>query len=219
MAGHQQIVRIDSEHVSDLGSDDAARVCSVLDTAIMNSDAVIVSDYGKGVVTPGAVAYLISLARAKEIPVLVDPKGLDYEKYRGATVLTPNKKEALDVYQLKAPGDGDVGNAGIFLQTEFGVRHVVVTLGPDGMALFDGPGEPVLLPASARNVFDVTGAGDTVIAVLATAMACGVSLYEGAQLANLAAGKVVETVGTTAITAEALTEILDDYAQTEPFSV
>jgi D-beta-D-heptose 7-phosphate kinase/D-beta-D-heptose 1-phosphate adenosyltransferase len=211
MAQHQQIVRVDSEDATELDETDTAAVCNAIDEEIISSSAVIVSDYGKGVVSAASVSYLIAKALELGIPVLIDPKGVDYEKYRGASVLTPNRKEALDVYHLESPNDTNVVNAGTYIRNKFGVENILVTLGADGMALFEGPDDPTVLNASARNVFDVTGAGDTVIAVLATAVASGADLLEGATIANLAAGKVVETVGTTAITIDSLDESVREF--------
>ena len=147
---------------------------------------------------------LIDAAKAWNIPVLVDPKGRDYQRYEGASVLTPNRKEALHASGLDLNEPHDINEIGKELLANLRVDSLLVTLGEDGMALFRRDESPLHLEAMARKVYDVTGAGDTVIATLSVALGAGVNLPDAAKLANVAAGIVVEQVGTTAIDIETL---------------
>ncbi len=208
MAGSHQIARIDSEAVADLDMEESEGVLERVMERLEQCDALVISDYGKGVATSILTSRLITAAAGFSIPVLVDPKGLNYSKYKGATTLTPNKKEAWDVFHSETKRDCDVETAGAYLVKGFELDEAVVTLGADGMALFSKDDEPHFLKASARNVFDVTGAGDTVIGTLAVAKAAGFDLRTSALIANFAAGQVVERIGTTAIKFDDLLDVL-----------
>ena len=141
--------------------------------------------------------------------MLVDPKGKDYGKYRGATLLTPNRREAAEACNLDDNGNFNVNAAGTRLLEEHGLEAILITEGEHGMTLFRSGREPVHMSALARAVYDVTGAGDTVIATLAAAVGAGLDLEQAANLANIAAGIVVEQVGTTTIKADELRSALD----------
>ena len=157
------------------------------------------SDYAKGFLTEIILSSLITLAKEKDKPVLVDPKGKNYRKYAGATLLTPNKKEAAEACNIDEDQKELVETAGNKLISELNLSSLLITQGEDGMTLLQVGQEPVNLKASARKIFDVTGAGDTVIATLGVALGAGNSLEKSAEIANIAAGLVVEQVGTTAI--------------------
>ncbi|MFZ1701768.1 MAG: D-glycero-beta-D-manno-heptose-7-phosphate kinase [Pyrinomonadaceae bacterium] len=207
VAHNQQMARIDQETVVEISSSEASKIVGRLIERVTEVDAVVISDYGKGFLTRELLASLISVARKHDKPVIVDPKGNDYSKYRGATMLTPNKREAAEACGID-PGTGD------FLRTarekvlvDLELDALLITLGEDGMTLLKENGDAVNLRATARNVYDVTGAGDTVIATLAVALGSGLDLFEAAKIANLAAGLVVERVGTTPVTQADLTTI------------
>jgi D-beta-D-heptose 7-phosphate kinase/D-beta-D-heptose 1-phosphate adenosyltransferase len=168
------------------------------------SDLCIISDYGKGVVSPEFSQAAIQLARKQKKPIVVDPKGRDYGKYMGCTLLTPNQKEASVATDIVAESESDVLKAGKSLLSSLPGSSVLITRGPDGMTLFCPNADPLTISTEAQNVFDVVGAGDTVIATLGVSMAARLSLETAVTLSNIAAGIVVGKHGTVAITREEL---------------
>jgi D-beta-D-heptose 7-phosphate kinase/D-beta-D-heptose 1-phosphate adenosyltransferase len=209
IAHNQQIARVDQESRDPLGESDEKMVCGLVENTISQVDAVVVSDYAKGFLTPSILKTLIASAGKCGIPVLVDPKGKDYSKYNGATVLTPNRHEAADACGINESEPDHVLRSGAKLLGQLNCEALLITRGDEGMSLFMG--ERVLhLPTTARRVYDVTGAGDTVIAALAGCMAAGADLPTAAKIANVAAGVVVESVGTTRITIDELKSALTD---------
>jgi len=198
IAGIQQVVRIDEEEAGPLSSDVEAFLLEALKRHIGGVGAVIISDYGKGTVTPKVAAEAISLARAGNIPVVVDPKGADYSKYAGATLITPNRKELAEAAGRKVHEEPDLAEAGRAIMSACSVDNLLITLSEQGMLLIKGerPEAPIHIPARVKDVFDVSGAGDTVVAVMASALAAGGALEVAAELAALAAGVVVGKVGT-----------------------
>jgi D-beta-D-heptose 7-phosphate kinase/D-beta-D-heptose 1-phosphate adenosyltransferase len=211
VAHSQQIVRLDQETNSPISVDEEASVWKKLEGLIDRVDIVIVSDYAKGLLTESLLKRIISAGNEKNIQVLVDPKGKNYAKYKGATLLTPNKKEAAEACQLEETGNGLIFSAGKKLMSDIETEAILITQGEDGLTLFEKDDEPIHLDAIARDVYDVTGAGDTFIATLAVAMGAGTTLVNAAELANFAAGVVVEQIGTTAIK-------LNDLQKSEPKS-
>ncbi len=209
VAHSQHVVRIDRETTEPISREDADDIVDRISGQIARCDAVIISDYGKGFLIDTALADIIDLCKTDKKVVLVDPKGRDFSKYSGATVITPNRKEAID-----ATGETTVQNAGNSMLSNLGVDAVLVTEGKDGMTLFQRGHDAVHLDSLAQTVFDVTGAGDTVIATFAAAVAAGVSFVDAAKLANAAAGIVVGRIGTTRITTEMLAEFIasEDHA-------
>lgn len=207
IAGAQQVVRADVESTRPL--DDAIRAALLDATAEARRCArmVVLSDYGKGVVNPALAENVLAEARAAGIPVVVDPKGSDYTRFRGATLLTPNQAEAERASGVDVDDDVDLARAGWALADLIG-GAVLVTRGSRGMVLFDParPGGPVVVPARAREVFDVTGAGDTVVATMALALGAGIGLDQAAHLATMAAGVVIAKVGTSVVTPDDLAE-------------
>jgi D-beta-D-heptose 7-phosphate kinase/D-beta-D-heptose 1-phosphate adenosyltransferase len=164
-----------------------------------------VSDYGKGVVTPRFIEKLLADCQAVGVPVVVDPKGVDYRKYRGATVVKPNQLEAGKVLHRELRDAEAIHQAGRDLLDLLGGKTVVlITQGAAGMTLFERGRPPVHVPAQAREVYDVTGAGDTVAGTLALALASGASLEVGCRLASAAAAVVVAKVGTATVSLEEL---------------
>jgi rfaE bifunctional protein kinase chain/domain len=194
VAHNHHIVRVDQESTKQITVNEEHEVLSKIASIIGNAHIVIISDYAKGLLTDSLISSIIKLGNEQNKPVLVDPKGKDYTKYRWATLLTPNKREAYQATAIE-----DVEKAGQNLMQELDLKALLITQGEDGMTLFENGSKPFKLKALARKVYDVTGAGDTVIATLAVALASGFSLPESANLANIAAGFVVEKVGTTTI--------------------
>lgn len=203
VAGIQQVVRVDEEVLHPLAADVNDRLLGAAASFLDEAGAVAVSDYGKGVVNADLVRRVITEAAKRGIPVAVDPKGFDYAKYEGADLVKPNRKELGEAVGDVIDSDEKAVSAGRELMRRFGIKNVLVTLSDRGMLLLHG-GEsmigsasvPVWLPSRAREVFDVTGAGDTVLAGMAATMALGAPLEIGARLATLAAGIVVGKVGT-----------------------
>lgn len=196
IAGHQQMLRTDRETdapVADSIAEDSARlVCQ----AMKDCAVVAISDYAKGLLIPREIATIVHAAKAAGRIVIVDPKGRDYSRYKGATILTPNKRELADAAQMPVDDDRDVEQAAKKILKTAEAQAIVVTRGAEGMSVVPVKGKALHLPALAREVFDVSGAGDTVVATLATALAGGLTLEQAARLASVAAGVVVAKVGT-----------------------
>lgn len=204
MSGAQQMLRVDWEEARALSDGEGDALLESLSAQIDRADAVVLSDYGKGVVTPAVAAAVIAAASERDVPVLVDPKGSDYSLYRGATLVTPNRKEAEKALGHDLGPLAEVGNAVHEMIERVGLRGAVITLGADGMAygLDEGTGSLAegRVPALARAVFDVTGAGDTVIAHLALGLAAKLGIEASVQLANRAASLVVARRGAASVT-------------------
>ena len=196
VAAAQQLLRSDRESPQGLSETVREQLVARADRLLPQVSALVLSDYGKGLLAPPVAPDLIARARSQGKPVVVDPKGTDYRIYRGATVLTPNRKELHEATKLPVNGDAEVVAAARALIAECQVEAVLVTRSQEGMTLVTATGEVDHLPAEAREVYDVSGAGDTVVATLAAAVGSGASLLEGARLANVAAGIVVGKVGT-----------------------
>ena len=196
IASGQQLLRADRETRAPLSAAGAAALLEAAKGALGQVAAVVLSDYGKGVLQPETLAELIAAARAAGRPVVVDPKGLDYGLYRGADLVTPNRRELQDASGLPTASDADVEAACRALIATSGVKGVLATRSESGMTLVLAAGEIHHFPTEAREVFDVSGAGDTVVALLGAALAGGVAVAEAARLANLAAGIVVAKAGT-----------------------
>lgn len=207
VAHSQQIVRVDQEIKKNLTASEEEILWEKISESFDKCQITIISDYGKGVITENILSRLITKARQADKLVIVDPKGKNYEKYRGATMLTPNRFEVAEVFQMENFEQMTIENAGRQMIEDFELSAMLITQGEAGMTLFEKNGEAVHLPVTARNVYDVTGAGDTVIACLATAVGAGANLFAAAEFANIAAGLVVEKVGTTAITLEMLESV------------
>ncbi len=216
MAGGQHIVRFDEECRLDLSPEEedalARRACECAQEA----HACIISDYAKGVAIPKICQRVISAASERGIPIIVDPKGTDYTKYAGATLITPNLNEARTLagtYDSRFLARDD---SGILIEdiAETIMRrlsaNLLITRGSEGMSLFERGAPPVTIRARARQVYDVTGAGDTVVAVLALGLAAGLSLENASRLGNLAAGVVVGELGASTISPEALESAITD---------
>jgi D-beta-D-heptose 7-phosphate kinase/D-beta-D-heptose 1-phosphate adenosyltransferase len=212
MAAGQQVVRIDRETVLPLSPEFEGRLMAHAEKCLQSCDAVLLSDYGKGVLTPSLLARLIDACAQTKKPVIADPKGLDFSRYRGATVLTPNLKEAARACSMEIRSQDDLERAGARLLDELGLACLVITCGPDGMALFFPDRPSLRIKARARQVFDVSGAGDTVLAVLGLGLASGADFEQAAIVANEAAGVVVGKVGTATVSSEELLEAINSSA-------
>jgi D-glycero-beta-D-manno-heptose-7-phosphate kinase len=205
---NQQVARVDYEDDTEAAGALEARIITQAVAQLDHVNIVIVSDYLKGVVTHGLVSALVENARARRVPVLVDPKIPHLAYYAGTTLVTPNHHEAEMATHLRIRTDDDARRAGHVFVERAQCNGVLITRGEHGMSLVDPSGE-AHYPAVAREVADVTGAGDTVIATLALAVAAGASLAEAAQLANQAAGIVVRRFGPATVTPE---ELLAEFA-------
>ncbi|HRI04964.1 MAG TPA: D-glycero-beta-D-manno-heptose-7-phosphate kinase [Pyrinomonadaceae bacterium] len=210
IAHSQQMARIDQETDANLSANDEESVWSRIEPHIKESHAIVISDYAKGFLSDLLLRRIIDLANNSGVSVLVDPKGKDYKKYRAASLLTPNRREAADACGLEENTQQMVNIAGNRLLTDLNLSSVLITQGEDGMTVFRKSGEPFHLDTLAREVYDVTGAGDTVIASLAVAIGSGADLETAANIANTAAGLVVEQVGTTAISIRELRNAISD---------
>lgn len=204
--GHH-LLRADRETVMPLAPADLADLERAAKAEVARCDAVILSDYAKGSLTTGLAAAVIAAARAAGKPVIVDPKGAGYERYRGATIITPNRAELAEATGMKADNDAAIVAAGQALRGHTGAEAILVTRSGEGMSLIAAHGV-YHLPAENREVADVTGAGDTVIAAFSLAVAGGAPLVAAARLANIAAGIVVGRQGTAVATAGDITAAL-----------
>mgnify|MGYP006099209807 FL=1 len=191
---HQQLIRLDFEQ--EFEAADIIGLQGKVKSLIGDSQVMVLSDYGKGALQE--TANLIELGRSKDIPIIVDPKGTNFEKYRGATLLTPNLSEFEAVVGY-SNNEEEFVNKGLRLVKDLNLEAILITRGEHGMTLIRPDSPELHLPARAQEVFDVTGAGDTVISVLAAAIAAGDGLADATALANLAAGLVVGKLGTAAI--------------------
>lgn len=204
----QQLVRVDEEDTSPLDAADVARLIAAFEERLPGAGCVIVSDYAKGVISPELVAAVIARCRAAGVPVVVDPKGSDYTRYRGCTLLTPNRGETLAATGISPRDRASFEAAGRRLLEIAQCDAALVTLDKDGMALVE-PDRPLdFVPTTPREVFDVTGAGDMVAATLGVALADGRPLADAVRLANLAAGVEVEKIGVMPVSRTEMREAL-----------
>ncbi len=200
IAHSQQVVRTDRESQAALEGTARDQVLAALEAALEGSEGLVVSDYGKGVVSAEVLERALLRSRERAIPVSVDPKGSHIDAYRGVRILTPNQHEAGAIQGRQVVDDASLMEVGWGLQKRLDADSVLVTRGPQGMSLFERGGRLTHLPTAAREVFDVTGAGDTVVSVVALAIAAGADLPSACQLANHAAGLVIREVGTASCT-------------------
>jgi D-beta-D-heptose 7-phosphate kinase/D-beta-D-heptose 1-phosphate adenosyltransferase len=195
IAVHQQIIRYDKETKDDISKDSEKKLLENLKSYLNNFDAILLSDYGKGVLTESLTKNIISLAKNRL--VLVDPKGNDYSKYKGATLITPNKKEASLATKIDIVDEESLHKAGKILRDALDLDFAIITLSEDGMAIFGD--EVTKIPTVAREVYDVTGAGDTVLASIGYALSCGYDIQKAAKFATSAAAVVVGKLGSATV--------------------
>jgi D-beta-D-heptose 7-phosphate kinase/D-beta-D-heptose 1-phosphate adenosyltransferase len=198
VASNQQVIRYDDESRENILLASQYHLLEALKKELFSYDLIILSDYGKGVLTPTLTKDIISIAKDFNTPVLVDPKGLDYSKYTGATLLTPNKKEASIATDIEIVDEASLTHAIKKLKDELQLEYSTITLSEDGIALLVD--EVEIIPTVAREIFDVTGAGDTVIASLGVALSSGFTIQEACEFANKAAAVVVAKVGSATVT-------------------
>lgn len=214
VAQNQQLIRIDHEKTHEITQDIEAHLIEYVTKHITRADAVVISDYGKGIVTKSLVKHVFKLAKQHGKKVIVDPKQSDPEYYQGAYLITPNLKEAQELSKMEiSSSEEDIQAMGKKLMKSFGA-NVLVTRGKDGMTLFAEHGI-VHVPTKAREVYDVSGAGDTVVGTLALALAAGAELEDAVILANYAAGIVVGKFGTATTTADELKNYIQKEAMAE----
>ncbi len=211
VAHNQLVVRADRESRTPVSPKIEEKIVSCLKDELERADAFVVSDYDKGVITPAILREILPVAYER-VPVLIDPKLRNFNFYRPATLVTPNHLEALRMSDSEDHSDDGSHHAAKAIRDKLGCDAVLITRGDRGMMLLGADGEPVYVETAAREVYDVTGAGDTVIAALAGALATGATMIEAASLANHAAGIVVGKVGTATATAN---ELLDSFAADE----
>jgi D-beta-D-heptose 7-phosphate kinase/D-beta-D-heptose 1-phosphate adenosyltransferase len=203
LSGRQQMLRLDTEQVAGYPPESYAALLARLDATLESADAVVLSDYAKGSLTESACRHLLEAARTRGIPVLVDPKQRDFSRYRGATTICPNLSELSAVVGVSAKDPEALLTAAQTLVPQLGLQCLIATMSEKGIAILKENSRSVA-PAVARQVFDVSGAGDTVIATLALALASGLETETAVQLANVAAGIVVGKVGTVPVTRDEL---------------
>ena len=214
IAHSQLVVRADRERRAHVDGNTADRIVAALKKLVEGAAALVVSDYDKGAVTPRVLSEILPYAMGAGVPVLVDPKIRNFDSYRPATLVTPNHHEALRLTNGDDDTDDGMVAAARAIRRRIDCESVLITRGERGMILIEGDGEPVYLGTAAREVYDVTGAGDTVIAMLAAGVAAGATLAEAASLANHAAGIVVSKVGTATASAEELLATMEPDKQT-----
>jgi D-glycero-beta-D-manno-heptose-7-phosphate kinase len=209
LAHNQQVVRYDREQTDDIAPALEQELLARVRRLLASADALIVSDYQKGVVTPALTRAVLASARRRQVPVLVDPKVRHFPMYRRVTMVTPNQPETEQATGIRIRNEADLHRAGARILRLLGCEAALVTRGEHGMSLFERGREPRHIPTAAREVFDVTGAGDTVIATAALAVAAGAKLEDACGLANIAAGVVVGRVGTATASPQ---DVLDAHA-------
>ena len=215
MAHQQQMMRLDREHRLPLDKAMTKRVCEHAQALLPYVDGVVCSDYRKGMCTPDVLDPIFEQARKAGLPIIVDPKARDFSLYRGATVVKPNLMEVEQASGMGLEDEADIEEAAALLCRQSQAEALLVTRGKDGMSLFQPQQAPLHIPANARDVFDVTGAGDTAVAAFSMAVLSGLSFADAALLANTAAGIVVGKVGTGAVSPIELRAALQQQESTE----
>jgi len=211
IAHGQHVVRVDREDREEIGPELTQQIIEKIDSVWGEMDAVLISDYDKGVVTPDVAQHIIQKGMQEGKVVSVDPKGDDFNKYKGATVVTPNLSEAEAASKIRLHTDKNLQKIGLKLLTITKSQYLLITRGDKGMTLFY-PGKPAHhIPTMAQSVYDVTGAGDTVVSTLTLGLAAGLSIEDAALLATQAAGVVVGKVGTATVSASELSNAVDGH--------
>ena len=204
IASQQQVLRYDMESIDDINENSHKQIIQTLEKNINKYSSIILSDYGKGVLTTNLTKEIIKIANKNSIKVLVDPKGKDYSKYKGSYTLTPNKKEAMEATNIDIKDESSLIEALKSLKTQCNLEVSLITLSEQGIAIFDD--ELTIKPTVAREVYDVTGAGDTVIASIAFALGNDLDIKDAIYFANLAAGVVVGKIGSATTTLDEIYE-------------
>ncbi|MFQ5540283.1 MAG: D-glycero-beta-D-manno-heptose-7-phosphate kinase [Candidatus Binatia bacterium] len=207
---HQQLVRMDHENHGEIGEGVRERIRQFVEREASRYDGVVLSDYGKGIVHPELLRLISRLALKKGILCVVDPKKENYRKYRDVSLVTPNKEEASEASGIEIRDQASLQKVGKALLKMWQAKSVLITRGQEGMSLFSQDGTSGYYPTAARDIFDVTGAGDTVVATCALVLASRGTVEEAAVMANLAAGVVVGEVGTAAVPVDRLKQAILD---------
>jgi D-beta-D-heptose 7-phosphate kinase / D-beta-D-heptose 1-phosphate adenosyltransferase len=210
ISGQQQVLRVDREKGAAIPAAIEDRIIARAEKLIPETGAVVLSDYRKGLLTDRIVSSVIDIARRHGKPVIVDPKGEDFSRYRGASVITPNRKELETATGLKAGSDEEVRAAAAKVISTCGIPAVLATRSKDGMSVVTAEEAPLHIPANVHEVYDVSGAGDTVIAAFSAALAAGVTMRNAALLANIAAGIVVGKPGTAVARPDEIEKVLSE---------
>jgi D-beta-D-heptose 7-phosphate kinase/D-beta-D-heptose 1-phosphate adenosyltransferase len=212
MAYNQQVVRVDREIRKHINEFIKQELLTYILNKIADVDVLLISDYAKGVIVEPLLKRVISAAKLYEKPVVVDPKGRDFLKYEGATIITPNLIEAAITANRDITDEASLIRVGQKLLHKTKCEAILISLGEKGMSLFESNGVMTHLPAVARQAYDVTGAGDTVVAIMALALATGAGLVDCIRIANCAAGIVVDKLGTNVVTIEELQKMILNYS-------
>lgn len=210
IAHSQQVVRFDREKKEKVHLDTVKTIMDYVSKKINSFDSIIISDYAKGVISEELVEEVIALAKKKDKPIAVDPKVGHFDFYKYATIVTPNNDEASKASGIEIENEAGLLRAGEVLLNKLGSDAVLITKGEHGMSLFENNGEITHIPTVAKEVYDVSGAGDTVIGTVALSMASGASLKEAAVISNFAAGIVVGKIGTATVTPKELKDAVDN---------
>lgn len=216
LARLQQVVRFDEEDDSEITKEDLERVLATVESVISNADALILEDYNKGLLVPAVIQRAITLATARNIPIVVDPKYRNFFTFRGSTMFKPNRRELEAA--LGAAVDLEHPEALPSALERLGVEHLLLTLGERGMVLVARSGSVQRIPTTAREVYDVVGAGDTVTAYLAAMLAAGATPAQAAVIANFAAGVEVGKLGAATVSAGEVLAAYDDFSERAPLN-
>lgn len=211
IAHTQHVVRIDKESKENISPSIEEKIYNYISQNIDELDAIILQDYNKGVLTTSLIEKIISLANQKDKLITVDPKFDNFFSYKNVTVFKPNRKEAGDKLGIKIKTQQEISNAGKELLERLNAKYILLTLGEEGIAVFEKGKEEKRMPTKARKVADVSGAGDTVISTLTLALAAGANIYEASYLANYAAGIVCEEVGIVPIEIDKLFDTVNNH--------
>ncbi|AKL97455.1 D-glycero-beta-D-manno-heptose-7-phosphate kinase [Endomicrobium proavitum] len=212
IAASQQVVRVDREIKGSFAHSTELKIIKNIEQLLPKVNGVIISDYGKGVVSPKVLTKVIALAKKYKIPVTVDPKIENFKKYKKVTTITPNTKEAIEGMSARnISTDADIENLGRKILKTLNSESVLITRSEKGMTLIDRNGRVTNIPTRAKEVYDVTGAGDTVISTMTLALAAKADLISAAEVANFAAGIVVGKIGTATVTPEELNKTITEF--------
>ena len=210
VARNQQVVRFDRENRTNMKPESTKKLLNFIEKNLDGLNAIVVADYGKGVISASLMEALKKLVQGSSVMIAVDPKTGNFEYYQGVDVITPNHHEAEAFCRFEIIDEETLARAGKQILHELDCRSVLITQGKDGMTLFESGGEINHIPTVAKKVFDVTGAGDTVISTFSLALASGLDLKSAAILSNFAAGLVVGEVGTSTVSAEELKRVVGE---------
>lgn len=208
IASNQQVLRIDKEIKKNINADTFEKIVKNIKNKICDINLIIISDYDKGLITKELVQHVVKLTKQHNILTLADPKSLNFSRYDSVSTLTPNKKEAGLAANIDIISKKDIMAAGEIIMEKVHLKRLLITCGKDGMVLFERNIEPYIIESQAQQVFDVSGAGDTVISLLGLGLATGATFKESAMVANAAAGIVVAKLGTATVSVKELKEVL-----------